>query len=55
MPLAPSSHRHGEHFCYCPQCDYQMSVEEGQKCNQLRCPICNTRMRAVSTGELREK
>lgn len=55
MALAPSSHRHGEHFCYCPNpdCGYGMSVEEGQKCNLIECPLCGARMRAVSTGEYR--
>lgn len=52
-PYAPSRHRHGEHYCYCPTCDYQMTVEEGQKCNLIECPLCGTRMRAVSTGEYR--
>lgn len=54
-PYAPTRHRHGEHFCYCPSsdCGYQMSVEEGQKCNLIECPLCGTRMRAVSTGEYR--
>lgn len=54
-PYAPSRHRHGEHLCYCPSpnCGYQMTVEEGQKCNLIECPLCGTRMRAVSTGEYR--
>ena len=52
-PYAPSRHRHGEHFCYCPTCEYEMSVEEGQKCNLIECPLCGARMRAVSTGEYR--
>lgn len=52
-PYAPSRHRHGEHYCYCPTCDYQMAVEEGQKCNLIECPLCGSRMRAVSTGEYR--
>jgi len=52
-PQAPPRHRHGEHFCYCPSCDYQVSVEEGQKCNLLKCPVCGDRLRAVSTGEYR--
>lgn len=53
MP-APSRHRHGEHTCRCPACDYEMSVEEGQKCNMMDCPRCGAKMRAVSTGEFRE-
>lgn len=42
---APARHRHGEHFCRCPQCDYEISVEEGQKCNLIECPRCGSRMR----------
>jgi len=54
-PYAPSRHRHGEHLCYCPSpdCGYQMTVEEGQKCSLIECPLCGSRMRAVSTGEYR--
>lgn len=30
-----------------------MTVEEGQKCNLIECPLCGVRMRALSTGEYR--
>ena len=53
MPHAPGR-QHGTHYCYCPQCDYEIIVEEGQKCNEIDCPRCGARMRGVSTGELRE-
>lgn len=52
MPAAPT-HRHGEHYCYCPTCDYMISVEEGQKCNIIDCPKCGTPLRALTTGEYR--
>jgi len=39
--------------CRCPACDYEMSLEEGQKCNLFECPLCGARMRAVSTDEYR--
>jgi len=52
MPL-PSSHRHGEHFCYCPSCGWEQEVSENVKCNTLTCCMCGARMRAVSTGERR--
>jgi len=52
-PYAPSRHRHGEHLCICPECGWETSVEEGQKCNQLYCENCGDKMRAVETGEYR--
>jgi len=52
-PYAPSRHRYGEHTCRCPGCDYEMSVEEGQKCNLMECPLCGARMRASAMGEYR--
>lgn len=38
------------HTCRCPACDYEMSLEEGQKCNLMECPLCSARMRGVSSG-----
>jgi DNA-directed RNA polymerase subunit RPC12/RpoP len=46
-------HEHGEHDCYCPDCGYTITVEAGQKCNQLDCPDCGARLRAKETGEYR--
>ena len=46
-------HPHGPHKCYCPSCGYEMMAETSQQCNQLSCPECGGRMRAVDTGEYR--
>jgi len=51
MPI--NVHEHGSHICYCPSCNYEETVEEYQKCNQLYCPQCGDRMRAKETGEYR--
>jgi hypothetical protein len=46
-------HPHGEHVCYCPYCNYELTVEEGQKCNEQTCPNCGTALRAKEIGERR--
>ena len=43
--------RPAEYTCRCPACDYEQSVEEGQKCEMMDCPICGTRMRAGNISE----
>lgn len=45
---------HGEHFCTCPKCDYTVKVKTGQKCNEMECPYCGTRLRGSGLGERKE-
>jgi len=47
-------HPHGEHICYCPKCEHEITVDEDVKCNTQECPECGTRMRAKDIGERRE-
>ena len=47
-------HPHGEHVCYCPKCNEEITVKENVKCNTQVCPECGTRMRAKDIGERRE-
>jgi len=47
-------HPHGEHMCYCPDCEAEIEVAADVKCNTQECPECGTRMRAKDTGERRE-
>lgn len=47
LPTVGPGRRSGEYLCRCPACDYEMSVEEGQKCELIECPICRSRMRGV--------
>ena len=46
-------HLHGEHDCYCPQCGYRETVDEGVMCSGQKCPTCGQWMRAVDIGERR--
>jgi len=47
-------HPHGEHVCYCPSCNKEVTVGGNIKCNTQLCPDCDTQMRAKDTGERRE-
>ena len=47
-------HPHGEHICYCPKCESEITVGEDVKCNTQSCPDCETQMRAKDIGERRE-
>lgn len=53
VPVRRERGRRRSIICRCPGCDYEMSLDEGQKCNLFECPLCGARMRAVSTGEYR--
>ena len=53
VPARRERGRRSFHLCRCPACDYEMSLEEGEKCNLMECPLCGTRMRALSTAEYR--
>ena len=44
-------HPHGDHICYCPKCDKEITVTEDIKCNTQSCPECGTQMRAKDIGE----
>ncbi len=52
--VAKEAHPHGDHICYCPKCNYEMTVAEDVKCNTQSCPECGVQMRAKETGENRE-
>lgn len=30
--------------CWCPSCDWELDVDEGQSCNRFECPTCGTRL-----------
>ena len=34
-------------YCYCPACEYELELEEGQKCEAFRCLCCG---RPLSLG-----
>ncbi len=44
----------GEWACRCPVCGYETSVEEGQKCELLECPLCHARLRAAPPEQERK-
>ena len=33
-----------EHPCRCAHCGWELSIEEGEKCNAIMCPICGSKM-----------
>jgi len=49
------AHEHGPHTCYCPNCGESVTVGVNVRCNTQECPICGSQMRAVETGDNREK
>ena len=45
--------RRSEITCRCPACDYETSVDEGEKCELLACPRCQIPLReGISKGSL---
>ena len=46
-------HPHGEHICVCPECEKEITVAEGVKCNTQKCPECGEPMVAQTAGERR--
>lgn len=42
-----TQHPHGPHECYCPNCDYTITLPAGEKCSNFNCPYCGSQLRAV--------
>lgn len=40
----PGQPRRREVTCRCPHCGYEVTIEEGDKCNAIDCPKCGTKM-----------
>lgn len=46
MPHGGQSRRGGEFVhCRCLTCDYELELEEGQRCEAVRCPYCGRPLR----------
>jgi len=44
MPHDGSRRRQGP-TCRCPDCDYEFTIEEGEKCERFECPRCKVKLR----------
>lgn len=41
--------------CRCHTCEYELELEEGEKCEAVRCPSCGRPLYATSTGIAQQK
>lgn len=39
--------RRPELTCRCPRCGYEVTIEEGQRCERIDCPHCRRKLREV--------
>jgi len=55
MPYAPQRRRDEGDRCWCPHCEWESSVEEGEVCNLSECPICGRRLTNVPYQTITDK